>query len=56
MQIELNYEGFEIQKNNTPTYRTQRVDENIMFTPRIMIIKMTKMAHFLNFLLMAGKN
>ena len=28
----------------------------IMFTPRVKVIKMLKMAHFLSFLLMAAKN
>ena len=44
-------------------YRTQRVDEKngviclvIMFTPNVIIIKMSKMALFLHFLLMAAKN
>ena len=43
--------------------RAQREDEKngviclvIMFTPRVMVIKMSKMAHFLNFLLMTAKN
>ena len=46
-----------------PMGRAQRVDEKnavtclfIMFTPRVMIIKMSKMACFLYFALMAGKN
>ena len=45
-----------------PMDRAQRVDEKngatyvfIMFTPRVMIIKMSKMAYFLYFL-MRGKN
>ena len=44
-------------------YRAQRVDEEngvicpvIMFTPKVVIIKMSKMALFLHFLLMAAKN
>ena len=43
-------------------YRAQRVDEKngvicpvIMFTPNVIIIKMSKMALFLHFLLMAAK-
>ena len=42
--------------------RVQRVDEKngficlIMFPPRVVIIKMSKIAHFLNFLLMTEKN
>ena len=46
-----------------PMGRAQRVDEKnavtclfIMFAPRVMVIKMSKMAHFLYFVLMAGKN
>ena len=41
----------------------QRVDEKngaiclvIIFTPRVMVIKMSKMAHFLYFLQMTAKN
>ena len=52
----------EMQKWNTPTDRTQKVDEKngviylvIMHTPSGGIIKMSKMAHFFNFLLMAAK-
>ena len=43
--------------------RAQKVDEKngviclvIMFTPRVMVIKMSKMAHFLYFLLMSDTN
>ena len=43
--------------------RAQRVDEKnwvicqvIMFTPRVMVNKMSEMAHFLYFLRMAAKN
>ena len=43
--------------------RAQREDEKngviclvIMFTPRVMVIKMSKMANFLYFLLMTAKN
>ena len=46
-----------------PTDRAQRVDVKNgvtslfkMFTSRVMVIKMSKMAHFLYFLLMTGKN
>ena len=41
--------------------RAQRVDEKngiiylVMFTPRVMVIKMSKMAHFLYFLLDTAK-
>ena len=62
MQVELNFEGFEIQKWNISTDRTQRVGKKngviclvIMLTPRVMAIKMSKMAHFLYFLLMTAK-
>ena len=51
--MQLNFYGFEIQKWNIPSERAQRVDEKneviclfIMFTPRIMAIKMSKMAYF----------
>ena len=58
--IELNFEG-QMQKCNTPTDRAQRVDEKIrsfvfMFTHGVVAIKMSKMAHFLYFLVMAAKN
>ena len=49
----LNFEGPGMQNLNTPTNRTQRVDEqnevicvDIMFTPGVVVIKMSKMAHF----------
>ena len=41
--------------------RAQRVDEKngiiylVMFTPRVMVIKMSKMAHFMYFLLDTAK-
>ena len=60
---ELNFEGLEKQKWNKQTDRTQRVDEKngviclvIMFAPGVMVIKMSKMAHFLYFPLMPAKN
>ena len=60
---ELNFEGLEMQKWNKQTDRTQRADEKngviclvIMFAPGVMVIKMSKMAHFLYFLLMPAKN
>ena len=47
--MELNFEGLEMQKWNIPTDRTQKADEKngviclvIMFTPRVMVIKMSK--------------
>ena len=52
-----------LQKWNIPTNRAQRVDEKngiiclvIVFTPRVMVIKMSKMALVLYFLQMTGKN
>ena len=56
MQLELNFKVPEIQRYNILTDRTQRIDEKnrviclvIMFTPRVMIIKLSKMAHFFVF-------
>ena len=44
------------------TYRAKKVDEEnaviclvIMFTPRVMVCKMSKMAHYLYFLLITTK-
>ena len=61
--MELNFEGLKMQKWNIPTDRAQIVDGKngfvcpvITFTPRVMVIKMSKMAHFLYFLLMPAKN
>ena len=46
--MELNFEGFEMQKWNIPTDSAQRVDGKngviclvIMFTTRVMVIKMS---------------
>ena len=46
-----------------PIGRAQRVDEKngvtclfIMFAPRVMVIKISKLAHFLHFVLATGKN
>ena len=60
---QLNFEGLEMQKLKTPTNRAQRVDETngiiclviIMFAPRVIVIKRSKTAHFLYFLLMPTK-
>ena len=48
---------------NIPTDRAQRVDKKnrficlvMMLSPRVMAIKMLKMFHFFNFLLMLVKN
>ena len=63
--MELNFEGLEMQGWNTPTNRVQRVEEKngvyvgsfIMFTPGIVvIIKMSKMAHFFVFSADDNKN
>ena len=61
--MELNFKGLEMQKSNIPTSRTQRVDRKngvicqvIMLAPQVMVIKMSKMAHYLYFLLMSAKN
>ena len=62
--MEVNFEGllnFEVQKVNVTT--DQLVAEKngviclvIMFTLRVMVMKMSKMFQFLYFLLMAAKN
>ena len=51
----------EMHKWNTPTDRAKRVDEKngviclvIVFTPRFMVNKVSKMAHFLYFLYFQG--
>ena len=56
---EWNLEGLEMQKLNIPTEKAERVDKTkgviclfIMFTSRVMVIKMPKMY----FLLMTAKN
>ena len=54
-------EVFEIQNWNILTDRAQRVDGKngvirlVILTPRIMVIKMSKMAHFMYFLLYTAK-
>ena len=60
--MELNFEGLEMQKWNTPTDRAQRVHGKngvvclvIMFTSRVMVIKMLNIAYFLYFLLMPAQ-
>ena len=55
-----------MRKRNMPTDRTQRVDKKwghlsiyrviYHYTPRVMVIKMSKMAHFMYFLLMTATN
>ena len=61
--IELNFEGLEMQKWNIPTDRAQKRDTKngviclvMMSTPGVMVIKMSKMAHFFNFLLMTANS
>ena len=61
--MELNFEGLEMPKGNIPTDRAQRVDGKngaiclvIMFTPQVMVIKMSHMVKFLYFLPMLAKN
>ena len=61
--MELNFEVLEMQKWNIPMVRAPRVYEKngiislfIMFTPKDVVIKISKMAHFLYFLLVAAKN
>ena len=62
--MELDFEGLEIQrKKNIPTDKAQRVDEKdwviclfTMFTHEVMVIKMSKITHFLHFLLITPKN
>ena len=51
--MELNFEGLKMQNWNIPTDRAERVDEKnvviclvIMFTSRVMVNKMSKMAQF----------
>ena len=60
--MDLNFEGLEMQKRNVSTDKDQRVYEKdgvicliTRFIPRIMVIKMTEMAHILDFLLMTAK-
>ena len=60
---ELNFECFEMLKRNVLTDRAQRVDEKnvVIFpvsilTPRVIAIKISKIAHYLYFLLMTAKN
>ena len=51
--MELNFEGLKMQKWDVPMDSAQRVDKKsgiislfIMFTLRVMVIKMSKMSHF----------
>ena len=61
--VELNFEGLEMKKWNIPTDRAQRKDRKkwvsfpvIMFTPQVIVIKMSKMTHFLYFRLIPPKS
>ena len=58
----MNSEGLQKRKGTIPTVRDQRADEKngviylvIMFSSGIVVIKMSEMAHFLDFLQMAAK-
>ena len=51
---DLDFEGLEMQKRNIAIDRAQTIDEKngviclvVMYTPRVMVIKMSKMTHFL---------
>ena len=61
--MEMNSESLEMQKQHKPMVRAQRLDEKngviclvIMFTARVMTIKMSKMAHFSNIMLMTAQS
>ena len=61
--LQLNVWVIEMQEWNIPMDRPRRADKKngviclvIMLVPRVIVIKMSKMAHFLHFLLMAGKH
>ena len=57
--MELNFKVLEMQKWNVPTDRAQRVDEKngiVCLIIRVTVIKMSRMAYFLYFLLMTEKN
>ena len=51
-----------MQKWNISTYRAQRVDEKndviglVMFTSKVVVISMSKVAHLMHFLLNTEKN
>ena len=60
--MEFNFEVPEMQKWKLSTDKAQRVNKkngviclHIIFTPRVMVIKMSKMGHFLYFLVMTTK-
>ena len=61
--MELNFESLEMQKWNISTDRNKKANAKneviclvFMVTPRVIVIKMWKIAHFLYFLLMTAKN
>ena len=61
--LKLNFEGLGMQRWNKPTNRAQRVDEKsvficlvIMFTYRVIVIKMSNNGSFLYFLLTTATN
>ena len=61
--MKLNFEVLEMQKWNIPMDRAQRVDEKngviclfIILTSRVIVIKISKMVHFLYFLLIAANH
>ena len=61
--MELTFEGLKIQKWDIPTNRARRADEKngiiflvIVFTPGVMVIKMSKITHFLYFVLTTAKS
>ena len=51
-----------MQKSNISTYRAQRVNEEndvirlVMFTSKVMVIRMSRMAYLMYFLLKTEKN
>ena len=60
--MELSSQSLEMQKQKIPMVRPQRLDDKnwviclvIMFTPRVMPIKKSKMAHFSNMMLMEAQ-
>ena len=51
--MQLNFQGLKTQKLNIPTHKAKRVDDKnrviclyLMFTPIVMVIKMSRMANF----------
>ena len=53
--MKLDIEGLEMQKWNIPRWEKCRYLSSYMFTPTVMVIKISKMSHFLYFMLMAVK-